>query len=97
MQDIDSHLRPVDGDGEGGAGYDIGAHEYGATATLWGAPGDANLDCKVNVLDLIYIRNRLGQSRCTSNNWTADVNADGNINTMDLIYARNHLNETCPD
>jgi len=91
LQDIDSHLRPTDGDAQNGPAYDIGAHEYGATATLWPTPGDANLDCRVNVLDLIFIRNRLSQSRCDSNNWQADVNADGNINILDLIFARNQL------
>jgi len=59
-------------------------------------PGDANMDCKVNILDLIFVRNRLNQSVDTGDNWQADVNEDGKINILDLIFTRNHLNTTCP-
>jgi len=58
--------------------------------------GDANLDCKVNILDLIFIRNRIGQSPSTGDNWSADVNNDGNVNILDLIATRNSLNTGCP-
>ncbi|HUS57675.1 MAG TPA: dockerin type I domain-containing protein [Planctomycetota bacterium] len=57
--------------------------------------GDANMDCRVNILDLIFIRNRLGRDVTTGDNWQADVNEDGRINILDLIYARNRLNTTC--
>jgi len=60
-------------------------------------PGDANGDCKVNILDLIFIRNRLNQSPATGDNWREDVNQDGKINILDLIYTRNHLNTSCPE
>jgi len=62
----------------------------------WPIPGDANFDCRVNVLDLIYVRNRIGQSVDSGDNWTADVNEDGEINVLDLIYVRNRLNTFCP-
>jgi len=91
MYDIDSNLRPFDGDDKGGAGYDMGAHEYGASQTWWQKPGDADLDGRVTVLDLIIIRNLLGQDRCLNDNWKADVNVDGKINILDLIYTRNRL------
>ncbi|HUS57249.1 MAG TPA: dockerin type I repeat-containing protein, partial [Planctomycetota bacterium] len=59
-------------------------------------PGDVNGDCKVNVLDLIFIRNRLNASPDTGDNWKADVNEDGKINVLDLIFVRNRLNTQCP-
>ena len=59
--------------------------------------GDANLDCVVNVLDLIFVRNRLNQSIETGDNWQADVNIDGVISALDLIYVRNRLNGRCTE
>jgi len=59
--------------------------------------GDANLDCDVNVLDLIFVRNRLNQDVGTGDNWQADVNSDGVINALDLIYVRNRLNGRCTE
>jgi len=63
----------------------------------WPIPGDANLDCKVNILDLILVRNRLNQSPGTGDNWQADVNIDGKINILDLIFVRNNLNNRCEE
>jgi len=62
----------------------------------WPIEGDANLDCRVNILDLIFIRNRLNQDPATGENWQADVNEDTRINILDLIYVRNRLNNACP-
>jgi len=59
--------------------------------------GDANQDCIVNILDLIFVRNRLNQDVGTGDNWQADVNGDENINILDLIYVRNRLNTRCPE
>ena len=61
----------------------------------WPIPGDANLDCRVNILDLIFIRNRLNQNVNTGDNWKADVNSDGRVNILDLIFVRNRLNTSC--
>lgn len=58
-------------------------------------PGDVNRDCKVNILDMILIRNRLGQDVRIGDNWKADVNQDNGINFLDLFFARNHLNTKC--
>jgi len=105
--DIKGYPRIVDGDGdtelqvppEGGepleteASVDLGCYEKQKPYL----PGDANDDCKVNILDLIYIRNRLNQDVGTGDNWKADVTGDGKINILDLIFARNHLNTTCED
>ena len=62
----------------------------------WPVTGDANRDCRVNILDLIFIRNRLNQEPGTGDNWQADVNCDTRINILDLIYVRNRLNMQCP-
>jgi len=64
---------------------------HGTDAVVCTAPGD----CKVNIFDLIFIRNRLNTSPSTGDNWRADVNGDGKINVVDLIYVRNRLNTQC--
>jgi len=58
--------------------------------------GDVNDDCTVNILDLIVVRNNLGASTSTGNNWRSDVNNDGKINILDLIAIRNRLGAHCP-
>jgi len=63
---------------------------------LWPIEGDANGDCRVNILDLIFIRNRLNGDVGTGDNIKADVNLDTRINILDLIYVRNRLNNACP-
>ena len=70
----------------------------GETKTLkvtFGFIGDVNLDCRVNVLDLILIRNRLGQSVSSPESRQADINGDGRINVLDLVAARSNLNTRC--
>ncbi|HUU68997.1 MAG TPA: dockerin type I repeat-containing protein, partial [Planctomycetota bacterium] len=62
----------------------------------WPIDGDANMDCRVNILDLIFIRNKLNQPVGTGDNWKADVNEDTRINILDLIFVRNKLNTQCP-
>ncbi|HUU70960.1 MAG TPA: dockerin type I repeat-containing protein, partial [Planctomycetota bacterium] len=62
----------------------------------WPIEGDANGDCRVNILDLIFIRNKLNQAVTTGDNWKADVNGDTRINILDLIFVRNKLNTQCP-
>ncbi|NQT18596.1 MAG: M6 family metalloprotease domain-containing protein [Planctomycetes bacterium] len=58
-------------------------------------PGDANGDCRVNIIDLIFIRGRLGQDVHTADNWKADVNGDGTIDIMDQMLVRKHLGAKC--
>ncbi|HUW35431.1 MAG TPA: dockerin type I domain-containing protein [Planctomycetota bacterium] len=62
----------------------------------WPIEADANQDCRVNILDLIFIRNKLNQPVATGDNWKADVNEDTRINILDLIFVRNKLNTQCP-
>ncbi len=57
----------------------------------WCNWADANQDGKVNILDLIFIRNNLGGVDCgEANNWCngADTNRDGFVTIDDLIYSR---------
>ncbi|HUW30552.1 MAG TPA: dockerin type I domain-containing protein [Planctomycetota bacterium] len=58
-------------------------------------PGDANLDCVVNILDLLFIRSKLGQNPASGDNWSADANGDGRINILDLIVTRSNLTKKC--
>jgi len=53
--------------------------------------GDVNGDGVANILDLIWVRNLLGQDVFSGDNWKADVNMDGKINILDLIHVRNCL------
>jgi len=58
--------------------------------------GDASLDCRVDVLDLIVIRNLFMRDPASGVNWRGDVNEDGRINVLDLIYARNQMGTSRP-
>jgi len=81
----------------------IGGSQGGIDCTIvpgtitvgWATPGDVDGNCRVNILDLITIRSRLGQATSTGDNWIADVNRDGSINILDLIAVRNSLNNVC--
>ena len=61
----------------------------------WPITGDANLDCTVNVMDLLVVRNLLHQDPASGDNWKADVNGDGAINLNDLITVRNRMGTRC--
>jgi len=63
----------------------------------WPIPGDVNRDCRVNIIDLIAVRNLLCQDPASGDNWAADVNEDGSINIVDMIFVRNHLNTSCEE
>ncbi|HUS57385.1 MAG TPA: pre-peptidase C-terminal domain-containing protein [Planctomycetota bacterium] len=66
------------------------------TNVLTNIDGDANSDNKVNVLDLILVRNSLNQSPLSGLNYRCDVNDDSKINVLDLILIRNRLNTFRP-
>jgi len=84
-KDIAGVARVIDGNLDGTATVDMGAYEY--------LPGDVNHDGRVNILDLIVIRNVLGQNPASvPAARQADLNCDGNVNVLDLIFARNRLN-----
>jgi len=82
--DIAGLPRIIDGNLDGTATVDIGAYEY--------LPGDVNYDGKVNVLDLLLVRNSLGRDPASSiEARKADVNADGAVNVEDLLVVRGEL------
>jgi len=82
--DIAGLPRIIDGNLDGTATVDIGAHEY--------LPGDVNYDGKVNVIDLLIVRNSLGRDPSSSPEARkADVNADGSVNVEDLLVVRGRL------
>ena len=82
--DISGLPRVIDGDLDGTATVDIGAYEY--------LPGDVNYDGKVNVLDLLLVRNSIGRDPASSvDARNADVNADGAVNVDDLLAVRGRL------
>jgi len=82
--DIAGLQRVIDGNLDGTATVDIGAYEY--------LPGDVNYDGRVNVLDLILVRNSLGGDPASSiQARKADVNADGAVNVLDLLQVRGRL------
>jgi len=55
--------------------------------------GDANRDGKVDILDLVFVRNRLFSE--DPDDAAADVNNDGFIDLNDLIEVRNQLGAAC--
>jgi len=91
------------GDGLGGGGeWDIAEGDglldagYGALDTGF-TQLDANCDGKVNILDLIAIRNRLN----FEGDWdrtvlSCDLTGDNKVTILDLIKYRNYLNKTYP-
>jgi len=61
-----------------------------AYAFVHGRPAiDVTGDGRLNILDLLYVRNRLGQDPESGDNMKADINGDGRINILDLIILRN--------
>ena len=52
---------------------------------------DANLDGRINVLDLITVAHSLGQQ--PPSNPQADTNKDGVVNLLDLVFVAEHLSQ----
>ena len=52
---------------------------------------DANLDGRVNILDLITVAQSLGQQ--PPSNALADTNKDGAVNILDLVFVAEHLSQ----
>lgn len=58
-------------------------------------PGDANADCVVNVLDLIFVQIHLGEDPHSGDNWRYDLNEDGTIDILDLLAVRGKVRTRC--
>jgi len=67
----------------------------GVVSALTACDADVNGDARVNVLDMIAVRNKINNDFEIGDNWMGDVNEDGSINILDMIYVRNNLNEVC--
>jgi len=63
----------------------------------WPITGDVTGDCKVNILDMLAVRDKLGADADTGDNWWMDVTEDGEINILDMLHVRNHLTDECPE
>jgi len=72
--------------------YGIGPGASTRAARLSDVDGDCTFDGKVDILDMIFIRNRLSMDVNISDNRWADVTGDNAVNVLDLIFVRNHLN-----
>jgi len=80
-KDIAGVTRIIDGNLDGTATVDMGAYEY--------LPGDVNHDGRVNILDLIRVRNAIGQDPASEPAARlADLNLDGKVDILDMILAR---------
>ena len=83
-KDIAGVRRVIDGNRDGCATVDMGAYEY--------LPGDVNYDGKVNILDLLNVRNSMGADPASSlAARKADLNNDGKVDVLDMLAARNAL------
>jgi len=81
------------------AGFRINMGAYGNTPVAskfkWYLDADATGDCRVNILDMIFVRNRMYKEVSSGDNWKADLTGNGTINILDLIAVRNNLNNRC--
>jgi len=59
-------------------------------------PGDVNGSGRVDILDLIFTRNRLGGDVYIGDNRRADPNNDCRVDVLDLIYIRSRLGSQRP-
>ena len=73
----------------------IGRYALAAMQKQHVVVGDVNRDCRVNVLDMILVRNHLYEDPTSGNNWSYDLNGDGVINILDMIAVRNNARARC--
>jgi len=59
--------------------------------------GEAGRDCKVDLLDLVFARDRLFADVEEGESEYAGITGDGEIKIADLIAVRNNLGATCDD
>ena len=76
---------------EAGAGSDCD-WAFWADLHITAAPNpDANLDGRINVLDLIIVASSFGEQ--PPSNLQADTNKDGVVNLLDLVFVAEHLSQ----
>jgi len=93
--DSDCSLEPDSGSGRVNMGAYGNTAEASRSGPWWTIPGDANDDCVVNILDMIFVRNRVLGKMTGSGMWKADMNNDGRISISDVMVVRNALGSTC--
>jgi len=70
----------------------IAEHSFPVTIVEPPLYGDANRDGAVDLLDLVFVRNRLFAADLDEgDNRQADINGDGQVDLADLIEVRNNL------
>ena len=82
-------MRPVDGDGDDIAVCDIGAFEVEEVNGDGFAPGDANGDGEINILDVTALLNDILEISPVAGN--ADCNEDGEVNILDVTCVLNEI------
>ena len=58
---------------------------------------DVNKDGIVNIQDLVFVANALGQARDRNAEQDPDVNRDGIVNVLDLVRVSSSFGQTAPD
>ena len=66
-----------------------------ASKSGWSIPGEVTGDCKVDILDMLHIRNHLNEDVATDDNWKLDVTQDGKIDILDMLVVRDNLDAQC--
>ena len=59
--------------------------------------GDVNGDGVVNILDLVLVASKFGESVDSTQAPNPDVNGDGTVNILDLVLVANNIGETATD
>ena len=70
----------------------VESHEITLTVEEQVVAGDVNGDRHVNILDLVFVAQQLGQSVPADS--PADVNGDGVVNILDLVEVARHFGST---
>ena len=60
-------------------------------------PGDATGDCRVDILDMLFVRCHLNDDPGVGDNWKADMNDDGRIDILDMMFVRGRLSTSCDE
>ena len=57
--------------------------------------GDPNHDGRIDLLNMIFVRNRFGADAASGDAQATDVNGDGAVNILDVISVRNRMCANC--